>query len=148
MIASMPSLVAADFVAAKVSYAAIAPMLIVFGAALVGVLVEAFAPRPAALRLQVGLTLVALVAALAAVVLVSRNAPGQHRWSGPWSSTARRCSCRAPCWCCPSWASSPWPSVRRRGPGRVHPQGAAVPGSPQEALAPARRRRAPPRSSR
>ncbi len=45
MIASMPSLVTADFVAAKVSYGAILPMLIVFGAALVGVLVEAFAPR-------------------------------------------------------------------------------------------------------
>jgi len=44
VIASMPSLVAADFVAAKVSYGAIAPMLIIFGAALVGVLVEAF-PR-------------------------------------------------------------------------------------------------------
>ena len=56
MIASMPSLVAADFVAAKVSYGAIAPMLIIFGAALVGVLVEAFAPRAARFAIQVGLT--------------------------------------------------------------------------------------------
>ena len=68
MIASMPSLVAADFVAAKVSYGAIAPMLIIFGAALIGVLVEAFAPRTARFALQVGLSLVALVAALATVI--------------------------------------------------------------------------------
>ena len=76
MIASMPSLVTADFVAAKVSYGAILPMLIVFGAALVGVLVEAFAPRATRLTIQLALTLVALAAALAALVLVSRNHQG------------------------------------------------------------------------
>ena len=42
-----------DFVAAKVDYGAIAPMLIVFGAALIGVLVEAFAPRTARYAIQV-----------------------------------------------------------------------------------------------
>ena len=77
MIASMPSLVAADFVAAKVSYGAIAPMLIVFGAALVGVLVEAFAPRSGALRHPGGPDAWSpCVAALATVVLVSRNHQG------------------------------------------------------------------------
>jgi NADH-quinone oxidoreductase subunit N len=52
-----------------INYAALAPMLILFGAATVGVLVEAFAPRGRRYPTHVVLGLAALVAALVAVVL-------------------------------------------------------------------------------
>jgi len=58
-----------EFVTTKVNYGAILPMLIIFGAAMVGVLVEAFAPRAGRYAGQVGVALVGLVAALVAVVL-------------------------------------------------------------------------------
>ena len=66
MIASLPGL-SALFVATKVNYGAVLPMLIIFGAAMVGVLVEAFTPRASRYRTQVGVALVGLVAALVAV---------------------------------------------------------------------------------
>jgi NADH-quinone oxidoreductase subunit N len=59
---------AIDFTAPTVDYAAVSPMLIVFGAALLAVLVEAFAPRGARFGLQVGIALTAVLAGLAAVV--------------------------------------------------------------------------------
>jgi NADH-quinone oxidoreductase subunit N len=62
---------AADFTAPSVSYRLVAPMLIVFGAALIGVLVEAFAARRLRFGLQVGVTLAGLLAAFVAVVLVA-----------------------------------------------------------------------------
>ena len=68
MISSLPGLVT-EFIATKINYGAIAPMLIVFGGAMIGVLVEAFAPRAQRYAAQVGVALVALVAALGAVVL-------------------------------------------------------------------------------
>jgi len=67
VIASLPGL-AAEFVATKINYGAILPMLIVFSAAMIGVLVEAFAPRAQRYAAQVGVALVGLVAALGAVV--------------------------------------------------------------------------------
>jgi len=67
VIASLPGLTS-EFVAAKISYGAIAPMLIVFGAGSVGVLVEAFVPRAQRYAAQVGVALVGLVAALVFVV--------------------------------------------------------------------------------
>lgn len=51
-----------------INYTALAPMLILFGAASVGVLVEAFAPRGRRYPIQLGLGLAALVAALLAVI--------------------------------------------------------------------------------
>jgi NADH-quinone oxidoreductase subunit N len=66
--ASLPGL-ASVFVATKVNYGAILPMLIVFGAAALGVLVEAFVPRSYRYAGQVGVALVGLLAALGAVVL-------------------------------------------------------------------------------
>ena len=66
MIASLPGL-STLFVATKVNYGAVLPMLIIFGAAMVGVLVEAFTPRASRYRTQVGVALVGLVAALVAV---------------------------------------------------------------------------------
>ncbi|MGH8775400.1 MAG: NADH-quinone oxidoreductase subunit NuoN [Jiangellaceae bacterium] len=54
--------------APTIEYSALMPMLIVFGAAILGVLIEAFAPRPPRYALQVGVALVALVAAFVQVV--------------------------------------------------------------------------------
>jgi NADH-quinone oxidoreductase subunit N len=57
--------------APKIEYAELSPMLIVFGAAVLGVLVEAFAPRRLRYPVQLVLTLLGLVAALVAVVLLA-----------------------------------------------------------------------------
>jgi NADH-quinone oxidoreductase subunit N len=54
-----------------IDYAGLAPMLILFGAACVGVLVEAFVPRRIRYGVQLVLGLAALAASLAAVVLVA-----------------------------------------------------------------------------
>ncbi|WP_106297437.1 NADH-quinone oxidoreductase subunit NuoN [Knoellia remsis] len=61
----------AAFAPVPVAYSAVAPMLIVVGTALVGVLVEAFAPRAVRHTVQVGLALAGLVAAFLVLVLVS-----------------------------------------------------------------------------
>ncbi|WP_439031220.1 NADH-quinone oxidoreductase subunit NuoN [Gordonia terrae] len=70
-----------------VEYAALSPMLIVFGAGVVGVLVEAFAPPRLRYRLQLTLSLGALAVAMAALVTVSvaqteGGANGQIAMSG------------------------------------------------------------------
>ena len=57
-----------------ISYAAVAPMLIVAAGAIVGVLVEAFAPRRRRHPVQVVLTVGVLVAAFAALLLWTRDA--------------------------------------------------------------------------
>ena len=62
---------AAEFQAVSVDYAAVAPMLIVAGGALVGVLVEAFAPRRRRHGIQVWLTTLTLLGAFVALVLWS-----------------------------------------------------------------------------
>jgi NADH-quinone oxidoreductase subunit N len=59
---------AADFQAPSIAYGAVAPMLVVFGTAMVSVLVEAFAPREARARIQVWLSTVGV--AVAAVLVV------------------------------------------------------------------------------
>ncbi len=51
-----------------INYAAVAPMLILFGAAAIGVLVEAFVPRGRRYPVQLGLGVVALLAALAMLI--------------------------------------------------------------------------------
>jgi len=71
----------APFTAPNVEFAKLSPMLIVLGAATVGVLVEAFAPRKARYGLQVGLTLVGLIAAFIAVIAL-RNEPSSIAASG------------------------------------------------------------------
>ncbi|MGY4102937.1 NADH-quinone oxidoreductase subunit NuoN [Nocardia sp. R16R-3T] len=67
----MSSLLAASMPAPSIEYAKLSPMLIVFGVAVLGVLVEAFAPRRHRYAIQVLLGLAGLVAALVAVVLLS-----------------------------------------------------------------------------
>src|SRR5919199_5299009 len=64
-----------DIAAPSISVAALAPLLIVFGAAAVGVLVEAFAPRERRHPVQVGVALLGTVGALAATILLA----GGHR---------------------------------------------------------------------
>ncbi len=64
-------LAAGGFTAPTVDYKAVSPLLIVFGAALVAVLVEAFVPRAARFVVQVAVALVGVVAALGAVVLLA-----------------------------------------------------------------------------
>lgn len=61
---------------ASINYVAIAPMLIVFGAALLGVLVAAFVPTAQRHTAQLSLTVVALVAAFLVLVLGSRGHQG------------------------------------------------------------------------
>ena len=63
----------AEFQAVDVDYAAIAPMLIVALGALVGVVVEAFAPRRRRHAVQVWLTTLTLVGAFVALVVWSRE---------------------------------------------------------------------------
>lgn len=59
-----------DFTKPTIEYAELSPILIVFGVAIVGVLVEAFLPRERRYLTQVVLTSLGLVAALAATVWV------------------------------------------------------------------------------
>lgn len=68
---AMPTALPTAFEAVEVNYGAVAPMLIIVGAALVGVLVEAFAPRAQRHVIQVSLALVAIVASFAVLVLVA-----------------------------------------------------------------------------
>ncbi|NCD20995.1 MAG: NADH-quinone oxidoreductase subunit N, partial [Actinobacteria bacterium] len=56
------------FTAPAIDWAALTPILIVFGTAVLGVLLEAFLPRSARRGIQVPLVLTALAAALVAVV--------------------------------------------------------------------------------
>ncbi|MEU7904212.1 NADH-quinone oxidoreductase subunit NuoN [Actinoplanes sp. NPDC049118] len=53
----------------EINYGALSPMLILFGAACLGILLEAILPRHRRNVIQLGLALVALVAALVAVIL-------------------------------------------------------------------------------
>jgi len=63
----------AQFVAATLNYGALLPLLIVFGFALIGVLVEAFVPKETRYAVQVAITLIGLIGAFLAVVLVAVN---------------------------------------------------------------------------
>ena len=60
----------------SIEYFQLSPMLIVFGVAVVGVLVEAFLPPPESLRQPTGAQPGGLVAAFVAVVNVGRNLHG------------------------------------------------------------------------
>jgi NADH-quinone oxidoreductase subunit N len=59
--------------APSIEYSQLAPMLVVFGAAVVGVLVEAFAPRPLRRPLHLVLTLGSLVSAFILTVIVANT---------------------------------------------------------------------------
>jgi len=74
-LSSVAVLAAENFQAPEIAYAAVSPMLILFGTACAGVLVEAFLPRAARHWAQVSLALGGLVASVVAVVLVA----GEHQ---------------------------------------------------------------------
>ncbi len=76
MIASMAGALPTEFVMTQISYAAVLPMLLVFGGAMIGVLIEAFAPRRFRHEAQVTLTLLTLVAALVAIATSARDHQG------------------------------------------------------------------------
>ena len=59
-----------EFVSPTLDYALLAPILIVLGGALAGVLIEAFAPRKSRAASQLFVTLTALVLSLASLVRV------------------------------------------------------------------------------
>src|SRR3954452_24867654 len=60
-----------DISSPSISLAALAPLLFVFGAAAVGVLVEAFAPRESRHPVQVGVALVGTLGGLVATLLLA-----------------------------------------------------------------------------
>jgi NADH-quinone oxidoreductase subunit N len=62
--------------APSIAYGLVLPMLIVFGAGVLGVLVEAFAPRPVRYVTQVVISLGGLVAAFVAIVLAADDNKG------------------------------------------------------------------------
>jgi NADH-quinone oxidoreductase subunit N len=64
-----------DITVPSLSVAALAPLIFVFGAACVGVLVEAFAPREARHAIQVGVALVGTLGGLVATLMLS----GTHK---------------------------------------------------------------------
>ncbi len=68
---SIESVVLAQVDSPTLEYDILAPMLIVFGAAVVGVLVEAFAPRQSRYRVQLLLALGSIAAAFVAVTLAA-----------------------------------------------------------------------------
>jgi len=73
------------FSAPEIDYAAVSPMLVVFGAALLAVLVEAFVPRRLRYSVQVPLALLSLAGAFGAVVWYAST--GDHlQTAGPGSS--------------------------------------------------------------
>ena len=69
---ALPALPAA-FQQSNVNYLAVLPLLIVFVTALVGVLVEAFAPRERRHVIQVTLAVVGLLAAAASIILAAKH---------------------------------------------------------------------------
>lgn len=77
MSAAPISVPAADFVVTKIEYLGVLPIFIVFGAGLVSVLVEAFAPRGMRYLLQSAVTAVALLGAFVAVVTAARDHQGK-----------------------------------------------------------------------
>jgi NADH-quinone oxidoreductase subunit N len=79
----MAPLLAAPIQMPNVNYAAVAPVLIILGAACIGVLVEAFLPRQQRWSVQVALSLLTLVvAAVALVAYLSGTPQGTTTFSG------------------------------------------------------------------
>jgi NADH-quinone oxidoreductase subunit N len=133
VIASLPGL-GTEFTVTQISYGAVLPMLVVFGAAMIGVLVEAFAPRSWRYVLQVGLALVGLVAALVAVGLgvdhQGRTLAGAVVIDGPalfLQGTVLVLAVLSVLALAERFAGV--------GPDAFTAQGAAAPGSPQESAA-------------
>ena len=83
----MIALADATFTKPSIVYSSLWPILVVFGAACIGVIIEAFLPRERRYLAQVSVALGALVLALFGVGVVATNLP---RWV-----TVRRAACSA-----------------------------------------------------
>jgi len=129
---------AAAFTAPSVDYAAVLPLLLVFGAACLAVLVEAFVPRTRRLAVQVGVALVGLVAALVAVGRLAL-ADTQVTTAGTGGTGAvvidKPALFLQGTILALSILSVLTMSERATDGGAFAPQGSAVPGSPAEAAA-------------
>ena len=64
--------------APSIAYGALSPMLVMFGVAVVSVLVEAFVPRRHRLTTQLALAVGGILGAFVAVHVVGRDAQGRH----------------------------------------------------------------------
>jgi NADH-quinone oxidoreductase subunit N len=89
---------AADFVKPDIQYGLISPMLIVFGVATLGVLVEAFVARRSRYLVQTALALIGVVGALVATVLVAAGLAVASRSAAPSRSMVPRCSSGGRSW--------------------------------------------------
>ncbi len=74
----MTTLAAAEFQKPDLDYAALSPLLVIFGVALVGVVVEAFVPRARRYSVQTALALLGIAGALVAVVVVGLTAASNN----------------------------------------------------------------------
>ncbi len=63
----------------KIEYAQLSPVLIVFGAAIVGILAEAFLPRASRYAAQLGVTVLGLAASFAAVIALAADGYAQGK---------------------------------------------------------------------
>jgi NADH-quinone oxidoreductase subunit N len=70
---SSAAVLAAEFQAPSFEYSLLSPLLVIFGVAIAGVLVEAFAPRGSRYLLQAVLAVLGVVGALVATVIVGLN---------------------------------------------------------------------------
>ena len=97
----------------SIEYSQLAPMLVVFGAAVIGVLVEAFVPRELRRAVHLLVTFGALLAAFvwtcviaASSTMFAKGSAGhvrrwaRSRWTGPRCSSRARSSCSRPSRCC------------------------------------------------
>ena len=78
-----------EFIKPDLDYVRLAPLLIVFGVASPGILVEAFVPRRSRFVLQTGLALIGLAAAFAVTVRVALNLPELGGGAAPRCSHRR-----------------------------------------------------------
>ncbi|WP_149360993.1 NADH-quinone oxidoreductase subunit NuoN [Lolliginicoccus suaedae] len=120
--------------APSIDYAALAPLLIILGAAILGVLLEAFLPRTTRYAAQLGLAVAALASALLATVLLAETststAIGSVHIDGPALFAQGTLLVLA---------ALALPALAERVPGgSLHaftPQGSSVPGSSAERAA-------------
>lgn len=64
---------ATGFSQTKIEYAAVVPMLVIFGVAMLGVVIEAFVPRRSRYVVQVAVTLLGLLAAFLTLIFSARD---------------------------------------------------------------------------
>jgi NADH-quinone oxidoreductase subunit N len=111
----------------SVEYGLLSPMLIVFGVAIVGVLVEAFLPRRSRYGAQLVLSLGGLVAAFAAVVMLAGHRSSTVMGSVTVDGPTLFLQGTLLLICLTTLAT-----VAERRVGAFAPQGSAVPGGPEE----------------